>query len=334
MLSTASSIQSISVERDYIPSKYVSFSWQILTVSGSGLKSALFPSNSLLQWQLSQSDGKNYSLSLVRGAKYANIKYTLVCSYQNSYYCYNNDEKFGKGEVRQGHSFNFDLELRSTADRTLTLDLFIIDEVHVVKVPDDSTLTSSLKKLLESREELSDVTLFIGPDKEAVKASKFILMARSSVFARMFETSMKEQETNEVTVSDVSTAAFKEMLNYIYTDDTPNIRSMAEELWFVAEKYHLAGLKSKCENVLATQLTVENAAHLLVFADTYCGPGELREFVLSFITSDKNTCSKVMNTKEWSAVKSARNLELAVEVSDRYFGVVVSQSPAKKPRVE
>ena len=176
--------------------------------------------------------------------------------------------------------------------------------------------------------------MLIGPDKEVVKASKFILMTRSSVFARMFETGMKEQKTNEVIVSDTSTAVFKEMLNYMYTDDTPNIRSMAEELWFVAEKYQLAGLKSKCENVLATQLTVENAAHLPVFADTYSGPGELREFVLSFITSDKDTCSKVMNTEEWSAVKSARNLELVVEVSDRYFGVVKSQSPTKKPRVE
>ena len=159
MLSTASSLQSISVERDYIPSKYVSFSWHILTSSGSDLKSALFPSNSLLQWQLSQSDNKNYSLSLVRGAKCANIKYIFVCTYDE--YCYrtHNVEKSGKGEVRQGHPFYLNLELRAIANWTLTLVLFIIDEVHVVKVPNDSTLTSSLKKLLESRGKSSVMSL-------------------------------------------------------------------------------------------------------------------------------------------------------------------------------
>lgn len=95
-------------------------------------------------------------------------------------------------------------------------------------------------------------------------------------------------------------------------------------------QYQLVGLKAKCENTLATQLTIENAAHLLLFADSYCGPGELKEFVLSFITNDQVTCSKVMNTREWSKVKSVRNLELVVEVTDRFFGV---EPPAKKLRI-
>lgn len=225
------------VKRDYEPKKFVSFSWKIPTSSSWSVqfKSAVFPSNSLLQWQLSFSSSKQddstLNLSLVRGAKFVNIQYFLVCSDLYGYRR-NPQDKSGKCQIRQGQLFNFGLTKWQGQGQTCDLSLFIINEIPVVKVPNDSTLASDLKK---AREEVNDINFFLGPNEEVVKASKFMLTARSSVFARMFETGMKERETNEVTIPDASLPVFKEMLSYIYTDDTPNIPSMAEELWIIAD---------------------------------------------------------------------------------------------------
>ena len=46
-------------------------------------------------------------------------------------------------------------------------------------------------------------------------------------------------------------------------------------------------LKTLCENELARQLNLDNAAHILLFAGQYCGDGPLKDYALSFITKTK-----------------------------------------------
>lgn len=62
---------------------------------------------------------------------------------------------------------------------------------------------------------LSDVTLKAGT--EEFKAHKALLSARSPVFARMFDSEMKEKETNTVEIEDIEAQTLQELLNYIYT---------------------------------------------------------------------------------------------------------------------
>ena len=120
------------------------------------------------------------------------------------------------------------------------------------------------------------------------------------------------------------------MITYMYTDKTPNISSMTEDLWLAANKYELFGLKALCENELARQLTLKTAARILLFIGQYCDDGVLKDYVLSFITRDKETCSRVMRSEEWKEVRKFP--EIAMAVSDKFFGVSL-EPVAKRARI-
>jgi len=84
---------------------------------------------------------------------------------------------------------------------------------------------------------------------------------------------------------------------------------MAEALWHAAHYYHMERLQAICENALADQLSEENAAHFLVFADKYCDKeSHFREFVVSFVTKSNKTCRNITRTDDWEVVKQQPGL--------------------------
>ena len=60
----------------------------------------------------------------------------------------------------------------------------------------------------------------------------------------MFEHDMQESSNNKVEVNDVDPEVLKEMLTYMYTDQVPNMKSVACSLLYVADKYQLDQLKA------------------------------------------------------------------------------------------
>lgn len=61
-------------------------------------------------------------------------------------------------------------------------------------------------------------------------------IARSPVFAAMFEHEMEERKQNRVAISDVDHEVLKEMLRFIYTGKAPNLDKMADDLLAAADK--------------------------------------------------------------------------------------------------
>ena len=61
-------------------------------------------------------------------------------------------------------------------------------------------------------------------------AHKNILSARSTYFAGMFESGMKENLTNKVRVTDAQPEAFKALLKYIYAEIEPKDALLAREV--------------------------------------------------------------------------------------------------------
>ena len=68
-------------------------------------------------------------------------------------------------------------------------------------------------------------------------------MARSQVFAAMFEHDMEEAKHNRVEVKDVDSEVMDQMLRFIYTGKAPDLERMAAELLAAADKYALDRLK-------------------------------------------------------------------------------------------
>ncbi len=287
-------------------------------LSSSEESKCLSSSNGNVQWEVAYKSSKLH-LSLLRGATSAEVRYFAYR--EDGYNVYKVSS--GLAVIQKGHSVDIDTCRRHNA-RTF-VELCILRLNPVFKIPHESTLSAALSSTLETGEGLNDVMLYFGPGKELVQASKFMLTVRSPVLKKMFETSMKEAESNEVIIDDITPAVGREMITYLYTDETPNIDSMVEELWFAAEKYELPGLKARCENEIAKQLKIDTAAHFLLFADRDCGDGgiKLKKHVLSFITQDQDTCSRVMKSEGWKEVKEI--LYLVNAVSDLYFGVSLDQ---------
>ncbi|XP_064384107.1 TD and POZ domain-containing protein 3-like [Halichondria panicea] len=143
------------------------------------------------------------------------------------------------------------------------------------KIPSPKcSIINDIQSVIEGNDEFQNVTLLVGPrdSREEIKANKMMLMARSPVFAVMFQSEMVEKATSTVEITDISTNEFKILLKFIYTDDKPDLNDLKtiEDVIIDADKYQIIRLKNLCENQLLTNyLSIENAGHLLAFADQY-----------------------------------------------------------------
>ena len=164
------------------------------------------------------------------------------------------------------------------------------------------------KQLFESKL-LSDVVIRV--KKERFDAHKNILAARSSVFLAMFQSELTETQTNTVKIEGIEPAVFKEVLRFIYTDQVEQLDELAKELFEAAERYMLDFLKEKCVSHLATKISVENCAELLLLADLHSA-AELKTFVLDFFRS---RASDVAQTASWQQLMESANPHLLRDIS-------------------
>lgn len=116
---------------------------------------------------------------------------------------------------------------------------------------------------------LSDVTLQVGAKE--FKAHKLILMARSSVFAKMFTCDMLEKTTNKVKIDDVETDIFEEVLEFMYCGKTSNLEDAEfgkiAALMRAADKYAVNDLKLICARYIEKHMDIQKAAEVLVLSD-------------------------------------------------------------------
>ena len=110
----------------------------------------------------------------------------------------------------------------------------MINESVISTVKDSLlSLANHHKSLLESGK-YSDVILVVGGKQ--FKSHKYILAARSPVFAAMFEHDCIEKQESMVNITDVPLDVFEEFLRYIYSATTPDLKQFASELLPVADK--------------------------------------------------------------------------------------------------
>lgn len=129
--------------------------------------------------------------------------------------------------------------------------------------PLNGTISRDFGLLYESKK-FCDVIFRIG-DTE-FKAHKAILSARSEVFSQYFE---YNTEDNRFRVTDIDAQIFGEILRYIYTGETINLKTTAEKLLPVADKFKLDQLKFMCGREIGKTLTKETVAAILELADLH-----------------------------------------------------------------
>ena len=197
------------------------------------------------------------------------------------------------------------------SDESLTFNCKIF--THVKKEPSTSSsadtssdaincgcagLSSHLEELFNSKR-FSDVILNI--HGREFPAHKNILVARSEVFAAMFQHPMKEQSTNQIKIEDIEPDVLQELLRFIYTGrvQVDKLETMATGLFIAADKYLLDELKMKCENYLVHHMSPNNCVVLLLHGDLQ-NPAESLKEAAKFLRHFPN---HVMATDGWKKMK-------------------------------
>ena len=226
-----------------------------------------------------------------------------------------NGEKFGIGHFHKKIPFNGGwgfkkfirlMDLENPANNLLPNDALTIccwveeteSESEICNCLKEKTeTTQTQRKLCEDLASALDdkyADFVFKVENEKIAAHRVILAARSTVFAAMFQCDMQENKTNETEIEDMTPAAFRALLRFIYTGHC-EFGNLAEQLLIAANKYDIQDLKEICVKELRMKLTVDNAVDLLILADLHQA-NDLKGGAILFI--NKNAAA-VMKTPAW-----------------------------------
>ncbi|CAD6246719.1 unnamed protein product [Miscanthus lutarioriparius] len=187
-------------------------------------------------------------------------------------YTPNNDtEKGWDGFVKL-----IDLESSYVINGTVTILCGVIavpDIDNTLPVPPQPDLASHLGHLLDSALG-TDVSFVVGG--EVFPAHCAVLTARSPVFSAELFGPMADATMPSITLHDIEPAAFKVMLQFMYTDAMPAddelgdpLVEMMIHLLAAADRYALDRLEVICELKLCENVSAETVASVLACAETY-----------------------------------------------------------------
>lgn len=164
---------------------------------------------------------------------------------------------------------------------------------YSVTIP-PSDMGQSLKYLLDA--ELGcDIVFRVG--EEAFKGHKLILAARSPVFRAQFFGLVGNPKTDEVELEDIEPSVFKAMLQYIYSDELPDLVEITcststctstivmQHLLAAADRFGLDRLKELCEAKLCEEVNVDTVATTLSLAEQHHCP-QLKAICLKFAATN------------------------------------------------
>eukprot|EP00164_Ancoracysta_twista_P000299 GFYU01000419.1.p1 GENE.GFYU01000419.1~~GFYU01000419.1.p1 ORF type:complete len:424 (-),score=92.29 GFYU01000419.1:136-1407(-) len=210
-----------------------------------------------------------------------------------------------KGKLWEDSEF-FIVETHNAA-QVCSRNNFSLDFSYVKKpVAQGPTLVSEMKALCNNKE-LSDVVFHVeGQQLYAVSA---ILAARCDQFRAMFFGNMKEARTKEVHVEDMAYETFKIFLEYLYTDELPNLPSeMLIEVFVAADRYTINRLKDLCVRDIKDSVSDENIVRLLTVADRHHSEA-LKNYCLDYIVEHRESVSTL---PEFDELASTPDLLLEV----------------------
>lgn len=270
----------------------VRYTWKIQNFSfccssmNQGIRSSKFPSENTnnygLKWYL-----KMHKVGEIMGAKIilmylklassnvsavqAEYKFAFANSKGEAVNTWKGSNRFEQKPTKNSRGFNVKVTNDLVVNNVLTVFCEITIPACYVNVSDEFAtpkyqLADDLQGMFENQE-FSDVTFSV--QGREFRAHKVILAARSPVFKAMFGHEMVENQNNRVEITDIGYDVLREVMRFIYAEKVLNLDKISKELLAAADKYALEKLKVMCENVLCLNMSIENAAEMFVFADTY-----------------------------------------------------------------
>jgi len=159
-----------------------------------------------------------------------------------------------------------------------------------------TSLSSDLAEALKMAD-FTDMTIVC--DKKEFHCHKFILAARSEVFAAMLRHEFLEKQNSRVDVKEIDSETMELLLYYIYTGQVQDFNKVSVvDLFKAADRYRLDDLKHVCEEELIERVEASNAADILSLAHKY-NAQPLKSFSLAMISRN---VEEVMRTPGWKEI--------------------------------
>uniref|UniRef100_A0A0N5B4K9 BTB domain-containing protein n=1 Tax=Strongyloides papillosus TaxID=174720 RepID=A0A0N5B4K9_STREA len=156
----------------------------------------------------------------------------------------------------------------------------------------------------KSVEGFCDCTIKVGDSEIGVH--KNILAIRSEVLRLTLENKLTEHGKDIIEINDFPLEVVKEMINYLYTGRSPKIDEFAFEMFEIAEKYKVEGLKLIATGSLLKSLKVENVCEYLEKSEIY-SIEILKEFCIGYIYFNLD---KIVFGEKWSRIVNSYPLLL------------------------
>ncbi|XP_014238045.1 kelch-like protein 40 [Trichogramma pretiosum] len=153
----------------------------------------------------------------------------------------------------------------------------------------------------------SDVTLVV--EGRRFKAHRFVLAARSPVFARMFLSNMRESRDQEIQIPTANRDCFRKFLQFCYTDAVQNVELDAIGLLLLADHYDVPGLRWVCEKCLLAVMCPENALDIMLVADLI-NDAMLLTKTMEYIKPRQEAVYKTVRHDELMATKATQLLRM------------------------
>lgn len=133
-------------------------------------------------------------------------------------------------------------------------------------------------------------------DDREFKVHKVILVARSPVFASMFEHDMAEKKDNEVDIPDCTAESFEVFLHYLYSGSVETLSSSnVYNVYYAADKYRVDDLKEKCVKYMIKNISVETFCDVIALS-LHHSESKLQKRATEFFCQN---IKKIIKTVQW-----------------------------------
>ena len=173
-----------------------------------------------------------------------------------------------------------------------------IKEEEIIVTP--STYKQELYNMVDNYL-FSDIS-FLVEGTTRIRAHKCILTLRSEYFERLFEGNFKEKQQNTFIIDEtISVPIFKDILNYLYTDNDQIITpDNCVELLHAADRFMINDLKLKIESYIQLNgMELENVAYLIEVSDRY-GAQRLKRSCVDLISDNIDNWNFVKKTNSFN----------------------------------
>ncbi|XP_062588216.1 BTB/POZ domain-containing protein 6-like isoform X1 [Saccostrea cucullata] len=149
-------------------------------------------------------------------------------------------------------------------------------------------------KYMYTKQIQCDVTFKVGQEGKEVKAHRYVLGSRSSVFYAMLFGSLSGNST-DIIVPDIEPDIFQELLRFLYYEEITVKEENVLGILYASEKYGVADLKEYCNSYLKNHISEESVCTIMENAKLF-SLNDLFTKCINFIVKSEATTKSVFES--------------------------------------